>query len=64
MQYTMSRTELLAAIEQQLDHLPDTALLHVLQVIGQLSTQAAEQQSLDLQRIFTEDATLLHRLAQ
>ena len=59
-----SRAELLAAIEQQLDQLPDVALPHVQEAIAQITTQATEQQAQDLQRIFTEDASLLLRLAQ
>jgi uncharacterized membrane protein len=64
MHNNMSRSEFLAAIEQQLDQLPDAALPQVLQAIDQILAQSAEQQAQDLQRIFTEDASLLHRLAQ
>ncbi len=59
-----SRAELLAAIEQQLDQLPDAALPQVQVAIAQIIAQATEQQAQDLQRILTEDASLLLRLAQ
>ena len=59
-----SRAELLAAIEQQLDQLPDVALPQVQEAIAQITAQATEQQAQDLQNIFTEDASLLLRLAQ